>query len=584
MARSISPRVSGRSWARSSTRSILTRARCSGATAPAEADGRSSSIGARRLRASCRRATSRFQAIHCWFPADGPCRRRSTPRQARSDTSTSPAGKPAKNAGGYDVAAAGGVFFNSGKMHNVSDGSLICLAGADVLTPDAMYAADGTNLVAFSPKVTKVPYTDRRGKKAFRNEPTPLWRHELPVKLSKLFLRAGGRLFGASNSGDVVGIDLSDPSKFAWQAKVIGEPKTMLAAHGRLFVVTSDGRVWCFAAGEVARPTQYSLPNDPPSAASADGRPGKPLISLAGVNAGYAVVLGADKALVDSLVAQSKLDVIVLDADAAKVADLREHIGKSYGLRVSAIAADLSAAKLPPYLASLIIAPAGASPESLPEAYRILRPYGGTMCLPGGEASTTQIKSLIAAGELPGAEVAVKDGWVLRQTSRPAAGRGGVDAPVCRRGQHGGLAGQARPRAAGHSLVRRAEQRGHPAASRPRAQPAGRRRQAVHRGTRHAPGRGRLHGQAAVADDDQGPRPILRHHRPPARRQRDRQQLRLDGRRHLRHHAGQVRRAGPRHRPRRPRDPSARRPRPEQVGLHHRLGQVPHRGRATGRG
>ena len=335
------------------------------------------------------------------------------------------------SSGGYEVSVAGEFYFNSGQMRRIADDSLGAIVSASVYGPGEVYGLDKGELFAASLKLQNSKYTDRLGKQAQKGVAPPIWRHKLPQPLKRVFMRAGNCLYASTTGGEVVAIDLARPEQFAWQAKIDGEPWTMLAADGRLFVVTQDGRIYCFAGQAVAQPKRYALGKDPsavnwPAGPGLPGTAGKDAVALSGVRSGYAVVLGADAALVDGLVANSELDVVVLDADPAKVAALRSHFGERYGRRVAALAADLPGAKLPPYLASLIVAAeAGMADEPLlRQAYRVLRPYGGTACFRASDELAARLKQLAAAGEIPGAEVSVKDGWVLLKRAGALSGSG----------------------------------------------------------------------------------------------------------------------------------------------------------------
>ena len=333
-----------------------------------------------------------------------------------------------RNSGGYDVAAAGGFYFNSNQMHNIADGSLATVVTASVYGRGEFYGLDGGKLFAGSMKLHEVEFVDRRGQKSKKPASPILWSHKLPRTLRRLFMRAGNTLY-ASIDGAVVAIDLAEPSRFAWQAAIDGEASTMLAADGRLFVVTFDGRIHCFAGRAVAQPKRYAH-QKPPAVAKPSAGTGRDVIALSGATTGYAVVLGADVGLVNNLAACSDLDIIVLDADADKVAGLRTRLGERYGRRVAALQTDLHRAKLPPYAASLIVAPdvlAGGDDtveSHLREMYRVLRPYGGTACFRMSSALVAKVKRLVGTLKLPGAQVAVKDGWLMLKRQGPLPGSG----------------------------------------------------------------------------------------------------------------------------------------------------------------
>src|SRR5207253_7796901 len=117
----------------------------------------------------------------------------------------------------------------------------------------------------------------------------------------------------------------------------------------------------------------------------------KTLLEAAGVREGYAVVWGVGRGrLIAELVRQSDLRLIVLEADADKVKELRERlVAQDVPCeRVTVLHGEPATAGLPPYLASLIVAeeapPAALNgpDEFLPALYAALRPYGGVLCLP----------------------------------------------------------------------------------------------------------------------------------------------------------------------------------------------------------
>ncbi len=328
-----------------------------------------------------------------------------------------------KNTGGYNVAATEGFYFNSNEMHNISDGSLATVVRADVYGRGEFYGLDKGKLFAGGMKLRDVEFVDRRGKKRKKPASPVLWSHKMPKTPRRLFMRAGETLY-ASIDGGVVAIDLTDPSQFAWQASIQGEAWTMLAAEGRLFVVTVDGRIYCFAGQAVAKPERHAR-RVPPTPAKAPAGTASKLIELSGAKAGHALVLGANAELVASLAAASELDIIVLDADAKRVAALRNRLGDSYGRRVAAIPTSLPEAKLPPYLARLIVA-SGTDPTEamLRETYRVLRPYGGTACFSVSVTSADRVRQMVAALKLPGAEIAVANGWLTLKRQGPLLGSG----------------------------------------------------------------------------------------------------------------------------------------------------------------
>ncbi|MFA6561718.1 MAG: PQQ-binding-like beta-propeller repeat protein [Verrucomicrobiia bacterium] len=248
---------------------------------------------------------------------------------------------------------------------------------------------------------------------------------------------------------------------------VEGTIHTMLAADGRLFVVTREGRIYCFGGKEVspvrhaakARPAEprrndagAAAPHPGPLPADAErgrkpslGKPSnrstrsattatssplpslargegqgegsrpetaKTLFRLSGQSEGYALVLGLGNGkLAESLAAQPKLRVIAVDRDAKKIAAFRQRLDAAgfYGENIAAHVGEPAAFGLPPYMANLIVVeePAAAGEKFLEAAFAALRPYGGTLCVKTAELPREKL------AKLAGAQLRQEGGWTL---------------------------------------------------------------------------------------------------------------------------------------------------------------------------
>jgi len=163
----------------------------------------------------------------------------------------------------------------------------------------------------------------------------------------------------------------------------------MLAADDKLFVVTREGRIYCFGAEKVEPQTYACKPQPPRRRDDGWATRAAAIIRAGGASEGYCVVLGIGSGrLIGELVRQSKLSVIVLEPNVKKAGAARRKCDDAgwYGGRVHVVAGDLSSVKMPPYLADLVTsedAPAAGLDEddALRRAFDMLRPYGGTLCL-----------------------------------------------------------------------------------------------------------------------------------------------------------------------------------------------------------
>ncbi len=326
-----------------------------------------------------------------------------------------------------------------------------------VLTADTAYFGDKGDVAADDLRNPKtVEFKDRKGKPQKRVELQELWR--LPnaeirivptVDFKKwivdhpleVHIKAGNRLY-AHQENDVCAIDLPEKGgkpRISWKTHVEGTPSSMLAADGRLFVVTREGQIQCFGS-----PTKETLtigPSRPDSAqaitsleAQEAGRQVESILAATAQREGIAIVLGVDHGrLIRELVARSNLRVIAIDPVAAKVNAVRQQMDEQqlYGHRVTAIVGDPLKCGLPPYLANLIIS------EDLTSAgfekgrdfektvFTMLRPYGGTACFQFLPQEHDRFAASVAREKLANAEIKRHDGLTL--LSRVGALPGSAD-------------------------------------------------------------------------------------------------------------------------------------------------------------
>ena len=210
------------------------------------------------------------------------------------------------------------------------------------------------------------------------------------------YIRAGDSIYVAGAGGQLLVVKDVDTDK---RSCVVGpkipgkEVWDMLAADGKLFVVTRDGKIACFGgrAGEAKMHAHKVFQMQPPAGRASQVAE---ILKATGRNDGYCLVLGVqDYGLIAALLANSKLKVIAVDGDEKKVAALRVMMDYAglYGERFSAHVGEPLNFGFPPYLADLIVSEtlddsALGEESARTELMRILRPYGGTICLakPGG--------------------------------------------------------------------------------------------------------------------------------------------------------------------------------------------------------
>lgn len=345
-----------------------------------------------------------------------------------------------KDAGGYEVSVGGEFFFNHGCMYRLSDGEPILnlasrAAGAqtgaeDPTDRDPPSVAErklvlglsaqviGDSVLALTDKSIDVysltPTRNEEVTKDAKGSEKKKVTYSLPrsqsiaaaTPLKRLFCQAGTRVYGCGD-GIIGAIDLPGsprPGRL-WTSKFAGEVWTMFPGDGKLFVVTTDGNVHCFAEPSDAAPVIHDLPA--PRQATSDGVP----------PAGYAMMWGLSGDAFSALTLLAKdHHVIAIDPDAAKVAALRHRLDEAglYGRRVHVLVGKPAEMRLPPYLASRIefgdLAAAGLDQgegaEFVRKVFHCLRPYGGTAVGAGSAEQRAAFERSINAAGLTGTVLA----------------------------------------------------------------------------------------------------------------------------------------------------------------------------------
>ncbi len=345
------------------------------------------------------------------------------------------------------VSSVGPYLFHGGSTFQMDTKKEYSLGALKpVLTDEAAYFGRAGSVVAYDLKHPETVQTkDRRGNPVSKSVLKQLWSlsdrqiHEVPEKNYQNWIKthpvqidlmAGHRLYGhQANTIFALDVAKGKSASVSWKQSIPGTPATMLAANGFLVVVTKEGDLLCFGQKQT-EPRQY--------AEETSGLAGGPslwskkvqdCLQQSQAGAGYCLVLGAGSGqLVEELVKQSQLSLLVIEPDQKKVDRLRtrfDNLGL-YGSRVVVHQGNPLSFGLPPYLAKLIVSEdlSAALGSSLTGAdwqalFKILRPYGGTACLPLSNQDFAQLSQMVEQGELP--QAALKRAGDLVQLSRRGA-------------------------------------------------------------------------------------------------------------------------------------------------------------------
>jgi outer membrane protein assembly factor BamB len=315
-----------------------------------------------------------------------------------------------KKGGGHAVAVAGEVFFNGPGVFVAKTGKYLGDASPLTVTAgDFAYAVVGSELRALDVRHAEL--------KPGKWKPDVVGSCKLPGVTA--MIKAGNRLVvGMKGKVAMVPLPLPpgtpDDADFAWEAPIDGTPVSLVAAADRLFVSTREGRIHCFGDGE---PALTKVGADRPPMLAANGPrtipiPAQAVVDATRVTEGYAVVWSADVPFLAELIRRTRLHVIAIDPNRDRVQAARNALiaANLYGERCAVHVGEPGFFPLPPYLASLMVAPA-VSPDALPTVYESIRPYGGMLFLPIAGKVPDSLRAAVA--KLPNAILNPVEGGVI---------------------------------------------------------------------------------------------------------------------------------------------------------------------------
>ncbi len=306
--------------------------------------------------------------------------------------------------GGSTTLAAGSLFMNGGLLFDAATGAMLEAIGQGALaaTPEGVVASTDGQLTFL--KVVDKEKVDRKGQPVkFRG----LEKHWTATRVpgGKSVIAAGRGV--VSGGADEVGIVDLATQKLTWSSRVDGAAAALAIAGGRLYVATTKGILYCFGSGGGNPAVHRTDPSKPSSGDTPAARAAQEILDKAGVTEGYAVDLGCgDGALSLELARRSRLQIVAIDQDAAKVSLARRNLEEAglYGVRVMVYEGDPARFPLPKSFASLVVSgrsiAGGPSVVPAEAVQRVQRPYGGVACIGAPGAMQKSVR-----GALEGAGV-----------------------------------------------------------------------------------------------------------------------------------------------------------------------------------
>lgn len=263
-----------------------------------------------------------------------------------------------------------------------------------------------------------VEKVDRKGKAYQVTAPVLLWKYTEQA-VTALHLKTAQRVYG-HHQNKIFALDIpqaDQKAEISFSADIEGTCSAMLAADGKLFAVTKEGRIYCYGPGNV-KPKEHSEGKEALVETQAWNKKAVAILKQTNVKSGYCLSLGIGSGgLIEELLRQSNLTIIAIDPDAGKVADFRQRMDNKglYGNRVVSLQGTLDTIHLPPYLVSLLVSEdiglAKIDGKKIGRAFRTIRPYGGVACFAMTEGQHNAFVETADSSKLPNAVVARNEQW-----------------------------------------------------------------------------------------------------------------------------------------------------------------------------
>ena len=222
------------------------------------------------------------------------------------------------------------------------------------------------------------------------------------VRNGKVYARKAYELVLSGNTlfiGDEneVSAQDADTERVLWRAAVNGEARGLAVTDGKLFVTTSAGEVYCYVPAvrgaevapiviDPAAKIRAAAPTQP----AAESAAAKLLEQLrkAGMDRGFALVVGdPDGATSTMLAANTQLRVVNAMTDEVAVTALREKLLLQTAFNGNRVhvqtVASLDRLPYAQFFANTVVVAGAAPGVSAKELFRVLRPCGGILAVPG---------------------------------------------------------------------------------------------------------------------------------------------------------------------------------------------------------
>ncbi len=328
-----------------------------------------------------------------------------------------------------------------------------------ILGEEGLRALNTAQYIASSASIEKALKTPKKERdEAFNAQLASLQQERKASGLWRVSRQGGYALIMAGDAllvggeGDVTAYRVSD-GEVLWSESVDGRAWGFAVAGGALYVSTDTGAIHCFNPASAQRNVGEGLASSRPAQTPFSGESSRlyaaaadQIIAQTGIQKGYCLVLDSGEGnLAYALAKRTDLTIVALESEPQKAAQARKVLGRAGlpGSRVSVHQVTSSRLPYPDGFANLVVSDAAVTSGVLPamgtEIARVLRPFGGAVCVgqPGNllggrgqldESSLARWQKTLCSHDEGTKEfawrVATDDGlWgILRRGATPGAG------------------------------------------------------------------------------------------------------------------------------------------------------------------
>ena len=217
----------------------------------------------------------------------------------------------------------------------------------------------------------------------------------LPVDASGDLIKSGSTLYaGGKNRLTAVRLTKDGKPEILWEKTIDGEVGRLVAANGKLIVVTLDGKILAFGRKKV-KPVDLFPSNRKIRINKRIKLKAKKILAETGIKEGYSLYFSPGKGkLLAAIALASDLHIIAVEPGNSKITKLRKQFDKM-GIKTNKVAfiqGTPETIDFAPYFSSLTII---EDLSNFPKIYAITRPFGGKIWIEGPADKLAECPELI---------------------------------------------------------------------------------------------------------------------------------------------------------------------------------------------